>query len=205
MAKVVAYIDGSCVKKGPRSYSLGWACVLNVHDSLIEVSGARMGNKLTCGLHEIASFIEAVLYLHSHGYSFSDVALYTDDQIIGYYGHGLHPENYAGDKAEHLTSKLATTVEFLNCPAHVVDLCLDFLRQARVHKVKGHSRQVYQERADYLARSAANNLAEKSASVLSFMDWLTVGVPYYNGSTSNSPQWWHPPFCKPDTEGFLLA
>lgn len=205
MAKVVVYIDGSCVKKAARTYCLGWASVINAHDTLIEFAGARMANKSSAGLHEIVAFVEAVLYLHSHGYNFSDVALYTDDQTIGYSGFWLHPENYVGHKADNVRMYLTAAVELLNCPDQVVETCLEFLRQARVHKVKGHSRQVYQERADYLARSAANNLAEKPTSVLSFLDWLKNGVPYYSGGTSNSPQWWHAPFCKPETEGFLLA
>ena len=147
-------------------------------------------------LHEILAFVEAVTFVSGRGIAFEDVALYTDDERIGYAPFHLHPENYCGHPAQALRELLARAVSICGLPPAMADTSERFLRAARIHKVKGHSRLVYQERADHLARAAARSMTDTPYASSTFMEWLQRGVMFYS-SKFETAQFWHPAFCKP--------
>lgn len=196
MAKMVLHIDGSAVKQSRKTWFLGWALVAQEQDHHIECAGVRTVAADSCGLHEILAFVEAVTFVSGRGIAFEDVALYTDDERIGYAPFHLHPENYCGHPAQALRELLARAVSICGLPPAMADTSERFLRAARIHKVKGHSRLVYQERADHLARAAARSMTDTPYASSTIMEWLQRGVMFYS-SKFETAQFWHPAFCKP--------
>lgn len=196
MAKMVMHIDGSAVKHKGRTWFLGWSLVIQEQDAHVECAGVRTVTQASCGLHEVVAFVEAVAFVHGRGMPFEEVALYTDDEKIGYAPFHLHPDNFSGHHAQNLNRLLHRAVQICGMPVSMVNVCEEFLTKARVHKVKGHSRLVYQERADHLARAAARAMTDTPFESLSFAEWLQKGVMFYTSNEATA-QFWHPAFCKP--------
>lgn len=196
MAKMVIHIDGSAVKQSGRTWFLGWSLVAQEQDAHIECSGVRAVKQDSCGLHEVVAFVEAVAFVHGRGMPFEEVALYTDDEKVGYAPFHLHPDNFSGYHAQNLRGIIQRAVEVCGMSVSMVNTCEEFLTKARVHKVKGHSRLVYQERADHLARSAARAMTDTPYASTSFAEWLQKGVMFYTSNEATA-QFWHAAFCKP--------
>ncbi len=197
MSTMQLHIDGSSVraKSGARRWALGWALVVSHGEFEAEVEGATQVPQELNGYHEMVAFVEAALYASARGVEPENLVVYTDDENIGYANGYLHPDNYAGARSFALNERLDKLCSKLYCEA-TRDLVLRYLRGARIHKLKGHSFLVYQERADYLARQCAWRLMEGTPlPSLSFMDWLAKGLPYYTRD-SVDPKTWHAPFVQ---------
>lgn len=206
---MVLHIDGSHVKgkgsNGP-AHVLGWGIVALFNDQHVEVQSATFINARLNGYHEMIAFVEAAIFANARGYAPHEVTVYTDDETVGYAGSVLHPGNYQITKAEQLHLRLRELTDALYCDK-TFSLVMDYLRESRLHKIRGHNCLVYQERADYLARTGAWNLVKQEKeqeSSLSFMEWLNQGIAYYTKS-SEPPKVWVAPFVKQHEHVFDLV
>lgn len=202
MSKMMLYVDGSTIMEATpptgRVYHMGWGLVAQYADQHHEVQGCTTVNKNLDGFHELAAFTEGVLFAHARGIAPQDLAVYTDDQAVGYANFTLHPENYRGGHAQGLRERVSQLCQTLYSSA-TESLVLEYLQHARIQWVKGHRFLVYQCRADYLARHAARG-AKSTAQPgrlgpLGFEDWLSQGFQYYT-SGSEEPSTWYPPFVE---------
>lgn len=189
---LIMHVDGSHVV-APRSkeQSFGWGLVALHDDAHHEVWGHHRAPKVSplLGYHEHLAFVNGVLYARAGGFDFRDVSIYCDCNIFGYAQTSLHPGNYNQERAEKLMQRLHTVAKHAFDPS-VVDLVLDAFRHSRLVKLKGHSFQVYQERADYLARHAARQgmLAEHEQCHPKDMDaWLAGGIAHYAPAKDAQP------------------
>lgn len=188
------YYDGSWNEEPGRSVS-AWGLVLVHGDETTELSGARVSHRQhASGTHELVAFIEAVLYLDSHGHDPRDVVFLTDDATTVY---GVQCEvnginSGHTDAAHRLLARLARAGMYQQA---VLDRVWAFALQARFHWVKGHLLTVYNQRADYLARRAA--MAHKVGQrvrVLGFETWLMQGFSSFDPHLGRSKTW-HVPFA----------
>ncbi len=65
----------------------------------------------------------------------------------------------------------------------------------RIHVITGHSKFVYQERVDYLARSTAWAGVRTTPTALPFDAWLAEGLPQFDEAGDDVR--WYAPFCAP--------
>lgn len=195
MASMLLHIDGSSVKSraGQRRFVLGWGLVAHFAGTQAEAQGAVEVSQSFCGYHEMLAFVEGVLFAHARGYAPQDVAIYTDDEGIGYANWALHPGNYQGARADALGERLRRLTTALYSEATHA-LVLAYLREARIHKLRGHKFLIDQERADYLARQCAWRTLDGTAqSPLTFEQWLAAGLEYYERG-ADTPKTWYAPF-----------
>ena len=190
------HVDGSTVFV-PQSQSegIGWAVVACHEDKLEERYGGvpHLRRGPLTGCHEQIAFIEGVLYAHAAGFAPQDVTILCDDDLFGYAQQWLHPENYLTTRADQVRERLDRVAVQLY-QVGTVELVLDYFEAATIHKLKGHSLDVYQERADYLAKCAA-----KAACALdmkeprAYEDWLATGIASYD-YVNEVALTWHAPF-----------
>ena len=193
------YVDGSRVLAKDRSaQGTGWAVVACYDDRLIEESGSyRHGrqNSVT-GYHEHIAFVQGVLLAHRLGVPFENLSLVCDDDVFGYAVTALHPENYLPGRRESLLARLAHTVRSCFEPS-AFELTMRAFSCARILKVEGHQRHVYQERADYLARFQARQACGvEQPDMLDYDQWLLQGLEYYEHH-DEPPVTWYAPFVAP--------
>jgi hypothetical protein len=195
MNHLVMHIDGSGIHKGK---SLVFGCGIVAHHDGVEVDVHRaiaVPKKLD-GFHEMAAFVEAVLYAKAIGFAAEQVTVYTDDQAVGYANGSLHPGNYNMVRAEALRTRLRLLTNLLY-DDEVYETALYFLQHANILKVKSHCFLVYQERAHYLAFECARHTASgTSGQPLPYESWLQRGLSYYI-SPAEPQQIWFAPFVAP--------
>lgn len=194
------HVDGSRVQaKGQCRYAIGWAAVGTLNGELLERSG---GHPLTHqqllnvgNLYEQVAFISGVLFAHSLGVPFRQLTLLCDDEIFGYAPTWMHPENYLSLRRHQVVTRLTRTVDNFFAPeAHA--LVLRAFEEARIIKLKGHRGEVYQERADYLAKHHGRlQLGVASEDPLSFGEWLDKGLLRYT-SPDVPAETWYAPFVR---------
>lgn len=196
MASMLLHVDGSSVRSraGVRRNVLGWGLVAHFGGHQVEVQGAVEVGQGFGGFHEMVAMVEGVLFAHARGYQPEDVAIYTDDDVLGYANWSLHPDNYQGGRALALEERLRRLTTALYSEA-THQLVMTYLREARIHKLRGHSFLVDQERADYLARQCAwRTLDGTQESPMSFAQWLACGLEYY-ARGADTPSTWYAPFA----------
>ncbi len=194
------HVDGSRVRTKDRStYAIGWAAVGMFDGELIEHCGAQQLTQHQLihygNLFEHVAFAEGVQLAHRLGVPFEQLTLLCDDDIFGYAPTWLHPENYLPGRRDHVLSRLDKTVKGY-FEEKTRDLVLSAFDKARIVKLKGHRFEVYQERADYLAKHQGKltlGLTDKPA--LSFENWLATGLVRYL-DPALPPETWHAPFVR---------
>jgi ribonuclease HI len=160
---IVFYTDGSQLGRMPEKLKgivakdrnrelIGWAFVALHNDEMIECYGIKTGTGVE-DKHEYFALVEAYLYSKSHSYLNSEISVYTDCQDFSDCIFSTRVENYRPTSRENWINKIT---EFLHTYYEFVepDLFFEFLHNARIHKVKGHSFMVYNTRADRLAKFA---------------------------------------------------
>lgn len=194
MASLVMYLDGSVIKLNHHAVSLGWGFVALANDTHVERHGAvRTGRELS-GHHELLALTEAVLYAHQNGYAPHQVAIYTDDGGLTDGVSALSPENYRTAVWHALQARFELLVK--RCyDEGALALVLQYLKGARMHKLKSHRNLVYNHRADYLARTSAYSLKEDTPrEVQPFEEWLAAGfLRYLNNDETVT---WYAPFSQ---------
>lgn len=209
MSKVIVHIDGSSIKGNdnsgvPRIWTHGYGIIICANNETIELSGSRYTPRHLSGSYEFYAFIEMALWLHKAGYDFKGVTVYTDDMEISQANFALHPENYRRTRAMQLLDKFHNTMSAFGYGLESFLIVANALTDCHIVKIKGHSGLIYSERVDYLARSAARKLSDKSDFVpLSFNEWLKQGIVYY--SKAGIAKRWFPPFCGAPIEDEELA
>lgn len=197
---LVIHVDGSNVFVSKSDVeAIGWAVIACHDDELHERYGAvphKRRGPLT-GCHEQVAFVEAVKYAHEHGFAFENTTILCDDDIMGYAQTSLHEGNYKSTEASAVRARIARVVSQLY-PVETVHLVLEAVEKATIHKLKGHSRMVYQERADYLAKHAARTLCElPTEPMLDYDAWLDAGIRFYDHEKAEY-QTWKAPFMDPE-------
>ena len=196
---LVLYADGSRVLASNRKrQAVGWAFVACHDGHYEERHGAIAEGKhgVLGGYCEQIAATHALLYAKEQGFAFEDVTLMTDDATVGYAPTALAPENFRVIEATRIHERLGVVAQKCFTP-DVIEVVMQGLLCSRVHKVKGHSFLVYQERVDYLARTAAWAAChETEAAPLSYDDWMEQGIPYYDWRADVKTTW-HAPFSKP--------
>lgn len=194
------HVDGSAVmgpNKANRAFVLGFAVVANLNGTEIEHTGAYQVPFGIKGDHETVAVVEGVLLAAANGVLPEHTVIHTDDEGLGNAQLYLHPGNFSG-RADGLRERIRRVCTTLY-PEGTDMLVLEYLLGARLHKLKGHTQQVYQERADYLAKQHAWNLLKsKHEPVLSYDIWLSKGMLVYESPEEASR--WYAPFVKPLTE-----
>lgn len=197
-ASLCLHVDGSeVVPKGSRNYALGWAVVGHFHGEPLERSGAHCLSRSAClvGHHEHVAFINGVLLAQELGVPLSRLTLVCDDDIFGYAPTWVHAHNYLPSRRALVTERLAKTVQGFFTP-DVEDIVMRAFREALIIKIKGHQFEVYQERADYLAKHRGKQaLGLTEADALPYPQWLHEGMPQYV-SANEPPRTWHAPFVR---------
>ncbi len=194
MPSVIIYLDGSSVPLNTgqnRRAGLGWGIVVLANDSHVELYGAHSVDQQLTSFHEQVALVEAVRYAHQQGFAPEDVAFYTDDEITRNAQEGLHP----GNCRAAWTQQLKGRIQQLACRLYDKDaweLVQTYLRGARVVKLKSHRNLVYNNRVDYLAKTAAYSLKASPREVVPYDDWLTAGfLRYIDNDTTTT---WLAPF-----------
>lgn len=194
------HVDGSRVQaKGQCRYAIGWAVVGTLNGELIERCGSHPlthRQLLDVGhLYEQVAFISGVLLARNLGVPFSQLTLLCDDEIFGYAPTWLHPENYQALRKHQVATRLQRAVDNFFAP-EAQALVLQAFEEARIVKLKGHRGEVYQERADYLAKHNGRlQLGVLSEAALSFDEWLDKGLIRYI-SPDVPPETWYAPFVR---------
>lgn len=199
--RLVLHVDGSRAHtEGRHLLALGWGLVA-LHD---DQHHERQGNLVYTrddpftGYHEHLAVVQGILYAHELGIEFSNVTLFTDDQVFGYAQQRLHPENYRQAAGHALRTRLRTLVNRL-FPPEVFDLVLKALNEMLIVWVKGHQNHVYQERVDYLARTTARRcLGLEESPHLLYDEWLARGFVNYRFVENGAPERtvFFPPFVE---------
>lgn len=152
------YVDGSRVLSSDRSVqSFGWSVIALNGDAHHECRGHVVGGRMSPlgGHHEQIAIVNGVEYAHRNGFEFRDVTIFCDDDIFGYAQTFLHPGNFHHRRVDQIESRLKCVVSHCFNP-EMMGLTMQALQESRIVKLKGHSRHVYQERADHLAKRAAH-------------------------------------------------
>lgn len=197
-ASLCIHVDGSRVAtKDKRRRALGWAVVGEFEGTLIEHSGAQAfawsKSVSFSGHYEHVAFINGVLLAQRLGVPLQGLTILCDDEVFGYAPTWMHPGNLLPHRRDLVTSRLKTTIETFFTP-DVEPMVLQAFEAARIVKIKGHQFEVYQERADYLAKhSGKRALGLETEAPVPFDDWLNAGLQYYV-SPDLPPQTWHAPF-----------
>lgn len=196
--KLVLHVDGSRVLPPSREFqSFGWGLVAIHDDTHHEKFGNVRGKKQSIlnGHHEHIAFVEGVRYAVEKGFAFKDVTIACDDDIFGYSAFCLHEGNFGQVGAEKIKNRLKRVVDLCYSPP-VYDQVMAAFLECRVIKLKGHRNDVYQERADYLAKFAAYVPVEPHrAPLIPYEDWLGQGfVCYSKGEVEPVRSIWYPPF-----------
>lgn len=206
MTKVVVHIDGSSIKGihsgisgSSRKWSMGYGAVICFDGNTVELSGSRLSPTGHSGSHEFYSFIETALYLHRAGIRFEDVSLYTDDQQLSYAHFAFHPGNHLRTTAMELMNYFEEVMRAYKYSYSDIIIVLNAIASCHIRKIKGHSGLVYSERVDYLAKTAAQRLANEDWDIpmLSFLDWLKQGVCQYRNGVART---WYAAFCSPESD-----
>lgn len=202
MGNLVLHVDGSRVLSEDRNnQSFGWAAIALHEDQQIERTGKIIHGKMSplSGCHENIAFMNGVLLAHDLGVTWKDVSIFCDDMLFGSAPSDLSPQNYRQANAERIHQMLDTVVkQAFGGDKYVKELTLQALNEARIVKVKGHQKHVYQERVDYLARFQARQGARVLAAEdnpLPMEDWLKTGLLCYSDVDGQRvQQTWHAPF-----------
>lgn len=201
MRRAVVYVDGSTVTDSTSAKeALGWGVVASHDDGLHERFGGvhhvRRGPLTGC--HEHVAFFEAVRYALDQGLALGAVTFLCDDAMFGYAQVALHPGNFRTTQAQAVRERVKLVADRLYDNG-LAERVLHVLEHGLVHKLKGHSLMVHQERADYLAKwGARQRLAntESAESPMPFERWLSEGMCTYDESAQAVVPW-TPPFVVP--------
>ena len=176
------YFDGSYTLKDSEQRILknavfGWGFVISGYDEHVEVHGARVVKPGICsGAHEVIAFIEAVLYLSSHGIRVQDVNFITDDELTAYGSKATVANGYACTSMhEALQSCLQSLVRNKLYTEEVLEVVRPYLFDGRFHKIKGHAGCVLNQRCDYLAKVASRAELGGKSETQGFLEWARNG------------------------------
>lgn len=198
MATLCIHVDGSEVLDKPaQRRALGWAVVAHHDGNLVEERGAHataLKHGETKGYHEHLAFVHGVLLADRLAVPLEDVTLLCDDEIFGYAATWLHPGNYRGINRQQVLDRLKKTVDSFFSP-EAFDRVMKAFSLSRIVKLKGHRYEVYQERADYLAKHSARIAvtAQEDEPPLAFDEWASKGFIKYV-SPDLPPERVYPPF-----------
>lgn len=192
-AMIQIYMDGGA-REAPgteKNFDLSWGIVALYEDFHVESSGAAMGApRRFGGLHEEMALAQAARMARFLGFSPERTSFFTDDLNACHAGVWLHPQNYRQTQAEATRERYKTLCDQFY-DRELYDWIMECLTVSRFTKIKGHSRVVYNSRADYLASVAR----EPGARSEPYDDWLHAGLSESSGPDSISP--WQPPFTSP--------
>lgn len=177
------YIDGAYFDRAPGTPQklnkhlryIAWGIVIEGADIQTEISGAhRVVSYDLNGCHEIVAFIEAALYLSSHGYRPEQISFISDDETVCYGSGGKTRANGYEMESHHLALQnwLVRVVKKGLYTQAAVDAVQPFIDKSRFHKIKGHRACVLNHRCDYLAKKAAGIRHFGAVKVLGFMEWM---------------------------------
>jgi ribonuclease HI len=171
--------------------NVGWAFIAHHDDTSVECVGQV---KTGAHIHEQIAFIEAYLYAKAHNFELKNVAFYTDDDVIAHAAYLLHPENYVPNGKLQVLTKFKHVLEQHYSHVTMAEI-LEALTTARFHKVKGHSKCIYNFRVDYLAKREMKKLLKvPNQQALEFHRWLhdfdksiSEDVPNWDTNLSHIP------------------
>lgn len=139
--------------------------------------------------------MEGIKYAQRKGYSFQDISIYTDDEVVSHIGHSLHKDNFSRRFIMHLDRWKYLCKRYYDDQTY--EDVLKCVMETRIHKVKGHDRCVYNIRADYLAKHAAQVKlfgAAHREPLMTLEQQLEEGIVEYGKGGKISR--WYPPFVK---------
>lgn len=194
--RVILHVDGSSKQskrlavtklgKMDRPRTIGWGLVALHDNGHHERSGAYRIQRTDSifGMHEAVAIAEGIEYAYVQGFEPEDVAMYCDDDLLGYSPTYLHSPNQLWRKSDAIVDCMQKVLQYLE-PDNEVRLyrTLNYLRCMRMVKLKGHKMEVYQERADYLAGWESEQALYPESSSLSkkpFEQWLYDGFVVYD-------------------------
>lgn len=192
---LVIHVDGSSVSAPGNTHAIGWAVIACHDDQLHERHGGLRYDPRGAlkGAHEHVAFIEAVKYVSEKGFDFKNTTILCDDMLMGYAQSALHRDNFRGTEAAAVRARIAVVVSQLHSP-ETAQLVLDAIEHSTIHKLKGHSRMVYQERADYLAKEGARAACGiESDPLMGYEAWLQKGIRFFDPE-KDSYDLWKAPF-----------
>lgn len=188
----VMYVDGSCFKGKPtEKFVNGYGVVLLVDDKHYELSEGALVTQNQVNQHEEYSFLFGLNLAASLGVDLTKLTVFCDDQSLGAANTWLHPGNYSskGDLVRKQVQTLRRATDEQR------SRMLWFLEHGLVHKLKGHSLDVYQERVDYLAKHAAYRAMGKDEPLKPYDEWLSSGFRVFD-CTVNRYVTYYPPFVE---------
>jgi ribonuclease HI len=179
---IVLHVDGSQMGRIPdklkgkvknNRIAIGWAFIALHDDNMVECYGIKTGKHVQ-DKHEWFAMIEAFLYAKSHGYSNSEISVYTDCQDFSDCIFSIDPNNYRFVARDNWINRITKFLQ--DYYKHInTNEFIEFLQTARIHKVKGHSFLVYNTRVDRLAKLAVMQFfcpSKRGMSLPSFEDWI---------------------------------
>lgn len=184
------YVDGSSLKVSRRESRLGWGVVVVDEGTVTEHCGSVIVKQQFTAYHEVIAIIEAIKIAVALKIEPSSGSFITDDEVFGYAPFALHPENHAVRKRDAIEEKVHLATKKVCCRPALERVVLEYLRDSRIEKVKGHSGIIYNERADYLAKFGSRATGGPPAP---FEHWFVHGIIRY--ASDGRAYVWKPPFA----------
>lgn len=178
---MIIFVDGSQINLEvdvPNAYNMqyAWGIHATHNDITYEITGKMIVGDFR-SYHEMVAFTEAVLFAYNRGVAPKDVVFYTDDEIIGHGHHFIRNNGYSVTGANlhrSLYRYLKNMKKFYS--NKVLKIVRRYLLESRIHKVKGHSTCVMNNRVDYLATCIQRNI-----QIDSFERWYHAGTENKKG------------------------
>lgn len=199
MANTIVYMDGGSARHHQsKECLLSWGMVALTGDQSIERYGchARVEPKHS-GYHEKVAFVESVRFLRESGHKPFELTFYTDDSAVC----DVNRSYVLADKLpqSNTISRLKDVcATFYRGEKDLMYHCLNYLKNSRFVKVKGHDKTVYNLRCDALAVHARNWAIGNLSPLLSFEEWLHDGFTFYAPDRErpgeNKLNYWYAPF-----------
>lgn len=194
MRNIILFIDGGQKKlPGRGNWVTGFGVRAHFRGASLEIRGAypleygsskfSQYNQGTVGQHELIAFVEGMLFAKSHGYAFSEMVFYTDDENVAFGGQWLADiSSWQRGRIDIFKDRIKTVCEELYA-AEVYEDAVECLQVARFHKVKGHDCCVDNERVDYLVKRALDEaIGISKGPTKDYSEWLTDGLVRYRAN-----------------------
>lgn len=204
-----AYIDGAGFfrnapgsKKKPEACYVSWGVVFEGADVHAELSGAHAISSHLKGCHEVVAFVEAALYLSSHGYAPGQISFISDDETVCYGSGGKTRANGYEQESQYLRLQawLAELVSSQLYTKEAIDTIQLYVNSSRFHKIKGHHLCVLNHRCDYLAKKAAWARHFGTARTRNFDTWSRT-AQLTSGGRQHAIPFCHQKFKSPNVGG----
>jgi ribonuclease HI len=184
MGNIILYTDGSQLGRLPSKLkgkikdhkkAIGWSFIALHNDEMVECFGVKRGRSVQ-DKHEWFAMVEAFLYAQSHGYSNSEISVYTDCQDFSDCISSFNKANYRFVARDNWVNRVESFIKGYYPHINPNDF-FKFLEDARIHKIKGHSFLVYNVRADRLAKFALKqhfgvSCIGNAKSMFPFDEWV---------------------------------